>query len=133
MRLKTVILLTGTDSYIIIKSNRERGEMNMKSKIKVMLLGVALVLVVIYLRVIFIGNLYSSFIEVIWTVFPIIGFAVILYGFFSEDPDKDLTEKIYSILSEMKLKDEKVLICKKCGKEYKETQTSCTWCEHKEE
>lgn len=86
----------------------------------------------IYFRGLFIGYLYSSFIEFIWTVVPIIGFLVVLYGFFKEDPKEDLTERIYSILSEQNRKEEKNLICKKCGEEYKETYTSCPWCGYKE-
>lgn len=101
-------------------------------KSKIMLFGIALMLLGIYFRGLFIGYLYNFFIECIWTVVPIIGFLVVLYGFFKEDPKEDLTERIYSILSEQNRKEEKNLICKKCGEEYKETYTSCPWCGYKE-
>ena len=106
--------------------------MFLKSKIKIMLLGIALMLFGIYFRGLFIGYLYNFFIELIWIVFPIVGFLVILYGFFSEEPKEELNEKIYSILLEQKSNEEKTLICRKCGEEYKEVYTSCPWCGYKE-
>lgn len=103
----------------------------MKSKVKIMLLGIALMLFGIYFRCLFIGYLYNFFIELIWIIFPIVGFLVILYGFFSENQQEELTPKIYSLLLKQKSDEEKSLICKKCGKEYKEVYTSCPWCGHK--
>lgn len=104
----------------------------MKSTIKVMFLGVAFMLFGIYVRCIFIGYLYNFFIELIWMVFPIIGIAIVLYGFFSGKHKEDLDEEIYKMLLEQNIKEEKDLICKKCGETYKEGYNSCPWCGHKE-
>ena len=97
-----------------------------------MLLGIVLILFGIYLRTLYIEHLSGSFVEFIYTATPIIGIIVALYGFFRANPKEELTEKIYSILLEQKRVQEKALICKKCGQEYKESYTSCPWCGYKE-
>lgn len=105
----------------------------MKSGIKIMLLGITFVLFGIYLRCIFIGYLYNFFIELLWVIFPIIGIVLVLYGFFSGKQTEGLTEEIYKILLKREIRDEKDLVCKKCGEKYKEGYTSCPWCGYKEE
>ena len=105
----------------------------MKSGIKIMLLGITFVLFGIYLRCVFIGYLYNFFIELLWVIFPIIGIVLVLYGFFYEKHSKDLTEETYNLLLKREIRDEKDLVCQKCGEKYKEGYTSCPWCGHKEE
>ena len=51
----------------------------MKSSIKIMLLGITVMLFGIYLRCLFIEHLYSFFIELIWTVLPIIGLLIAVW------------------------------------------------------
>lgn len=104
----------------------------MNSKIKIMLLGIAFMLFGIYFRCLYIGYLYNFFIELIWIIFPIVGFLIILYGFFSKENKEDLIEKIYSILLKHRNNEEKSVICEKCGEKYKESYTSCPWCGYKE-
>ena len=104
----------------------------MKRSIKIMLLGIVLILFGIYLRTLYIEHLSSSFAEFIYSATPIIGMVVALYGFLRVEPEEDLSEKIYSILLKEKNVKENVLVCKKCGQEYKESYTSCPWCGYKE-
>ena len=104
----------------------------MKKSIKIMLLGIVLILFGIFLRTLYIEHLSSSLAEFIYTATPIIGIVLALYGFIREYPEEDSTEKIYSILLKEKNAKENVLVCKKCGQEYKEGYTSCPWCGYKE-
>lgn len=60
----------------------------MKSKVKIMLLGMTLALIGIYLRCILIGYLYSTWVEYIWVFLPPVGFLIALYGFFRKDKDE---------------------------------------------
>lgn len=57
----------------------------MKSNVKIMLFGITLILFGIYLRNIFIGYLFNSFVETVWVVIPILGIITSLYGFFAKD------------------------------------------------
>ncbi len=96
----------------------------MKSDIKIMLLGIAVMLLGFY---IIIG------LGLIGIIFPIIGIVLVLYGFFSGRQTENLDEKIYNILLKREIKEEKDLVCKKCGETYKEGYTACPWCGYKEE
>ena len=87
----------------------------MKSNVKYMLLGIAVMLLSIYIGIVFIGYL--------GLIIMIIGFLVVLFGFLSPDHHEDITDKEKSI---------KTVACPKCGKEHKEVYTSCPWCGYKE-
>lgn len=58
-----------------------------------MLLGVSFMLFRIYVRCLFIEHLSDPFAEFIWVLFPLIGFLIVLYGFFSGNREETLTEK----------------------------------------
>lgn len=104
----------------------------MKSNVKYMLLGIAVMILGIYLRVIYIGYISNSFVRTIWFVLPIIGFLVVLFAFLFPDHHEDIADKTYDILFEQKEKSIKETVCPKCGKAYKEIYTSCPWCGYKE-
>lgn len=94
----------------------------MKSTIKIMLLGIALML----------AGFYLNF-NVVGFILLFVGFIIVICGFFLEEHKKDLTEETYNMVLQQKIKDENELTCKKCGKKYKEGYTSCPWCGHKDE
>ncbi|MBR6572609.1 MAG: hypothetical protein IKK77_02705 [Clostridia bacterium] len=96
----------------------------MKSDIKIMLLGIAVMLLSIYTTLIF---------QIIGFILLVVGIVVVLYGFFCEKHSKDLTEETYNLLLKREIREEKNLVCKKCGETYKEGYTSCPWCGYKEE
>lgn len=99
------------------------------SRIKIMLLGIALMLSGICLRCIFIGYEYSFFIEMLWIILPISGLIAVFYGFFSEERQEEFIEKTYNLLLKQKEKeDENLLTCEKCGREYKNVYNSCPHC-----
>lgn len=99
----------------------------MKPKVKVMLLGIAVMLL---------GNIvillsFNSFLTFLLSLFPLAGFGIVLYGFFSKDEEEDLPEKIYDILRKQQRDAEKDVVCPKCGEKYKESYSACPWCGHK--
>ncbi len=57
----------------------------MKSSIKLMLLGIALIVSGIFLRCVAIEHLVSNFFEFIFWALAIGGLIITLFGFFSED------------------------------------------------
>ncbi len=57
----------------------------MKIKLKLMVLGNALMLIGIYLRVIYIEHISNNFVEFLWQWLPIIGFIILLFSFFWDD------------------------------------------------
>lgn len=100
----------------------------MRSKVKVMLLGIAIMLL---RAAIFIGT--DGFLPIVLNLVPLAGFGLVLYGYFSKDEEEDLSEKTFEIVSEQKRKAEKDVVCPRCGKSYKESYNACPWCEYKEE
>lgn len=71
----------------------------MKSKVKVMLLGIAIMLL---RAAIFIGT--DGFLPIVLNLVPLTGFGLVLYGYFSKDEEEDLPEKTFEIVSEQKRK-----------------------------
>ncbi len=57
----------------------------MKSSIKLMLLGIALILSGIFLRCVAIEHLAPNFWEFLWWALAIGGLIITLFGFFSDD------------------------------------------------
>lgn len=100
----------------------------MKPKVKVMLLGVAIML----LRAAIVIEV-DGFLPFLLNLVPLAGFGIVLYGFFSKDEEDDLPEKIYAILREQLRDAEKAVVCPKCGESYRESYNACPWCGHKEE
>ncbi len=100
----------------------------MKSKVKVMLLGIAIML----LRAAIVIEA-NGFFPFLLNLVPLAGFGLVLYGYFSKDEEEDLSEKTFEIVSEQKRKAEKDVVCPRCGKSYKESYNACPWCGYKEE
>lgn len=98
----------------------------MKPKVKVMLLGIAIMLLG---RIIVINT--SNFLLFLLSLVSLAGFGIVLYGFFSKDEEEDLPEKIYEILRKQQRDAEEDVICTKCGEKYKESYNACPWCGHK--
>ncbi len=100
----------------------------MKSKVKVMLLGIAIML----LRAAIVIEA-NGFFPFLLNLVSLAGFGLVLYGYFSKDEEEDLPEKTFEIVSEQKRKAEKDVVCPRCGKSYKESYNACPWCGFKEE
>ena len=57
----------------------------MKIKLKLMVLGNTLMLIGIYLRVIYIGYISNTFVEILWKWLPVIGIIALVFSFFWDD------------------------------------------------
>lgn len=96
------------------------------AKVKIMLLGIAIML----LGGIIVVNA-SDFLLFLLSLVPLAGFGIVLYGFFSKDEEEDLPEKTYEILRKQQRDAEEDVVCPKCGEKYKESYKACPWCGHK--
>ena len=96
------------------------------AKVKIMLLGIAIML----LGGIIVVNA-SDFLLFLLSLVPLAGFGIVLYGFFSKDEEEDLPEKTYEILRKQQRDAEEDVVCPECGEKYKESYNACPWCGHK--
>ncbi len=57
----------------------------MKTKLNLMILGNALMLIGIYLRVIYIEHISNNFVEILWKWLPVIGIIALVFSFFWDE------------------------------------------------